>query len=432
MKQDNLDNFNIEFNSEKSDDSNVNSVLPLRPSIDFRNSSTFAFSKKYDSVAIKKISSAEDLGKAMSNLQDDGDYFDDLDEENITFSTLTSKNTTDISTDSISFKSNPAIRKHNNSSVQFDFEKNSDFQKTTDSPAMYPHDFKHSEKNYHIHPSSQNMKLSFANDYSRKHQLFTANSSEKKTQNDLEIEETTTKKHQILENTKHKNSFSDEFCEVKFYDFRKLAIETKEKKLQLKKKKQKKLIRNILVSISIFVFIFMFVININIFVQRKNNVYGSSMEPTLQQGDTIYSTMLPYIFGDPEIGDIVIIDISLEDDFKYFHLVGQVLKRNDLTQLFFDDDSKDMDKCWVKRIVGVAGDTLKFEDGKFYRNGQLVVEDYIKEQNVHSYPKDTTITIPKGYVYVMGDNRNISKDSRDASVGPIPVYQIIGKMRKSE
>lgn len=169
----------------------------------------------------------------------------------------------------------------------------------------------------------------------------------------------------------------------------------------------------------------------NIFVQRKNNVYGSSMEPTLKQGDTIYSTMLPYIFGEPELGDVVIIDVSLEDDFRYFHLFGQVLKRNNFTSIFFGED-EELDKCWVKRIVGVAGDVLTFKDGKFYRNGELVVEDYIKDQNVNSYPTDTTITIPEGYVYVMGDNRNVSKDSRDASVGPIPTYKVIGKMRKSE
>lgn len=427
MKQNNLDNFNIKFNSEKSDDSNVDSVLPSRPSIDFRNSSTFIFSDNPNPVEIKKISSAEDLSKAMLNSQNIDDSYDDFDEENIDFSTLISKNISDEATDSFSFKSYANVDVHKNHVAQFDFREKKQKKETYDSSVTFSHHSKYSEKKYHILPSSQSLKLHFSNDYSLKHPLFLVKSSE----DNLDYKTTITNQEQLAENSKIQNSFSDEFCEVKFYDFHKLAIETEKKNLQLKKRKQKKFIRNIIISISIFIFVFMFIININIFVQRKNDVYGSSMEPTLQQGDTIYSTMLPYIFGDPEIGDIVIIDVSLEEDFRYFHLVSQVLKRNDITQ-FFSDDSDDIDKCWVKRIVGVAGDTLKFEDGKFYRNGELVVEDYIKEQNVHSYPIDTTITIPEGYVYVMGDNRNISKDSRDASVGPIPVYQIIGKMSKSE
>ena len=139
------------------------------------------------------------------------------------------------------------------------------------------------------------------------------------------------------------------------------------------------------------------------------------MEPTLHEGDHVYTTMLPYLFGEPKIGDIVIVDISLTGKPSYFHMFGQVLRRNAITSL----------------ILGVAGDELRFEDGKFYRNGTLVEEDYINDQNVLTYPVDTTIVVPDGYVYVMGDNRNASKDSRHASVGPIPLYKIVGKMWKS-
>ncbi len=155
------------------------------------------------------------------------------------------------------------------------------------------------------------------------------------------------------------------------------------------------------------------------------------MEPTFYQGDTIYSSMIPYFSNEPKIGDIVIIDINLNEDFRYFHLFGQVLKRNEITEIFFGENDE-IDKCWVKRIVGVAGDVISFKDNLFYRNGELVTEDYLKEQNVKNYPVDKTITIPEGYVYVMGDNRNVSKDSRDETVGPIPVYQIIGKVTKSK
>ncbi len=155
------------------------------------------------------------------------------------------------------------------------------------------------------------------------------------------------------------------------------------------------------------------------------------MEPTLHEGDHVYTTMLPYLFGEPKIGDIVIVDISLTGKPSYFHMFGQVLRRNAITSLILGEENIDVDTCWIKRIVGVAGDELRFEDGKFYRNGTLVEEDYINDQNVLTYPVDTTIVVPDGYVYVMGDNRNASKDSRHASVGPIPLYKIVGKMWKS-
>lgn len=160
-------------------------------------------------------------------------------------------------------------------------------------------------------------------------------------------------------------------------------------------------------------------VTFNIYVHKKNHVDGTSMEPTLQDGQSVYTTMLPYIFGEPEIGDIVVIDMDIkEEDSTYFRLFKQTLSGNS-------------DTFWIKRIVGLPGDQLAFKNKQFYRNGELVAEDYIKEQNVYTYPVDITFTVPEEHVYVMGDNRNLSKDSRDATVGPIPIYKIIGYMWKT-
>ncbi len=199
----------------------------------------------------------------------------------------------------------------------------------------------------------------------------------------------------------------------------------------LSKKKIIKACKEAAITLGIFLLVFVLMVTFNIYVHRKNQVFGTSMEPTLHEGDTVYTTMLPYIFGEPCIGDIVIVDRSLDDSSGYFHMFSQVIKRNTIATWIIGEENITLDTCWIKRVVGTPGDTLRFNDGKFYRNGEVVVEDYIKDKKIMSYPNDTTFVVPDGYVYVMGDNRNASKDSRDPSVGPIPVYQIIGKMWKT-
>lgn len=194
-----------------------------------------------------------------------------------------------------------------------------------------------------------------------------------------------------------------------------------------KKSKVKKLFIDAGIFTVIFITVFFAVVFFNIYVHRKNIVYGSSMEPTLHENDVVYTTKLSYMFGEPEFGDIVVIDIELEEEPGFFYMVGQVMKQNAITDLFTDPEESDADTCWIKRVVGVAGDHIEFKDNKFYRNGELVEEDYIKTQNVLNYP-ETSFVVEEGMIYCMGDNRNVSKDSR--VVGQIPIYQVIGKVWK--
>ena len=84
---------------------------------------------------------------------------------------------------------------------------------------------------------------------------------------------------------------------------------------------------------------------------------------------------------------------------------------------------------YIKRIIGVEGDHIEIKDDKVYLNGKLLKEDYLRENvptNMGVYGVFSDITVPKGYVFVMGDNREHSTDSR--CFGCIPVSKIEGKV----
>lgn len=198
-----------------------------------------------------------------------------------------------------------------------------------------------------------------------------------------------------------------------------------------RKRRKKNLLKRIFKEIGLFLIIafcaIFLVVNFTVLVNRQNTVYGSSMEPTLYEGDRVYTTMLPYIFGSPEVGDVVVFDYSRhEKGMGYFYMIGEVLRNNRITQWMQGKENMSTDVYWIKRVVAVAGDTVEFRDGQFYRNGELVVEDYILSQTMTKYPENQVIKVEEGHVFVMGDNRYESQDSR--YIGCISEDIIIGKM----
>ena len=162
---------------------------------------------------------------------------------------------------------------------------------------------------------------------------------------------------------------------------------------------------------------------INIFVFRPSEVSGESMVPTLHNTDTVILSRIPYIFGEPDHGDIVVIDSHVNDKRSFFTLFEEAMKYNVITKLCGQEEP---DYFWIKRVIGVAGDEISFSENQIYRNGELLEEDYINESFIYTYPNGISLTVPEGYVYVMGDNRNHSTDSR--VIGVVPLENIIGKM----
>ncbi|MVO98470.1 signal peptidase I [Paenibacillus lutrae] len=155
---------------------------------------------------------------------------------------------------------------------------------------------------------------------------------------------------------------------------------------------------------------------IGIFGIQPTKVLGHSMDPTLADNQRIYVSKLSHTLGrEPDYGDIVIIDSRVQRE--------RTLKDDILEHPFFTMLSGEIDdNLYVKRVIGKAGDTLEFKNNKVYRNGEPLEEPYVN--GVMSYQSSETVTVPGGHVFVMGDNRNNSKDSRD--IGPVPLDHVLG------
>ncbi|WCN39350.1 signal peptidase I [Aneurinibacillus uraniidurans] len=162
---------------------------------------------------------------------------------------------------------------------------------------------------------------------------------------------------------------------------------------------------------------FILVVSITTFVIQPTEVLGSSMEPTLHNEDRVYISKISHTLNyEPDYGDIVIIDSHINSD----HTLKEDIIENPIISLIYQNQDHNV---WIKRVVGKSGDTLEFKDNKVYRNGKLLEEPYIKEAMLDN--PDRTVVVPENHVFVMGDNRNNSSDSR--IIGCVPLDHILGK-----
>ncbi len=134
------------------------------------------------------------------------------------------------------------------------------------------------------------------------------------------------------------------------------------------------------------------------FVFVLATVDGPSMEPTLQNNEKILVTRYSYYFHEIERGDVIVCRFDNENYPDYY----------------------------VKRVVALGGETVKIENGIVYVNDVPLEENYIKEPPRNDMEE---VLVPVGYVFVMGDNRNNSTDSRKSYIGPIAQELVVGKAR---
>ncbi|MEA2580288.1 MAG: signal peptidase [Actinomycetota bacterium] len=157
---------------------------------------------------------------------------------------------------------------------------------------------------------------------------------------------------------------------------------------------------------------------------------SASMEPTLVgPGDRILVDKVPYYFHDPRRGDIIVfsnpnappIDRGVIGGF--FHWLGQGLGFTGHAEASCGDKNPDED--FVKRVIGLPGDTVEGKDGGVLIDGQRLSEPYLP-QGLKTSPFAAQ-TVPEGKLFVMGDNRSDSCDSRLA-LGLVPIDNVIGQV----
>jgi signal peptidase I len=152
-------------------------------------------------------------------------------------------------------------------------------------------------------------------------------------------------------------------------------------------------VRDIAIAVAIAIVIMQFI--------KPTIVKEHSMEDTLHPNDYIFLSKQAYTLGgEPERGDIVVFHSSLESE---------------------DGTTKNL----IKRVIATEGDTVEIHDGTVYVNGDALEESYTKDGYTDGQMPE--ITVPEGDLFLLGDNRQSSRDSRDPSVGFIPEDEIIGK-----
>ena len=156
-------------------------------------------------------------------------------------------------------------------------------------------------------------------------------------------------------------------------------------------------------------------------------VDGSSMFPTLVNNDRLIVTKLGY---EPKQGDIIILDSTYVKRNEYYSALesstGEKLNTLDKTLKYFSLPSQLKKRYYVKRIVAMPGQTVDLKNGKVYIDGEMLDENYGYTQSIDMsvhYP----VTVEEGKVFVMGDNREHSKDSRSSDLGQVPFDAILGK-----
>lgn len=162
--------------------------------------------------------------------------------------------------------------------------------------------------------------------------------------------------------------------------------------------KEKSIIGELLSWLLYIVIVVLLSLCIITFVGQRTKVSGHSMETTLSDGDNLIVDKISYRFRDPQRFEIIVFPFQYEEHTYY-----------------------------IKRIIGLPGETVQVIDGYVYINGEMLDEHYglevMEDPGIAAEP----ITLGEDEYFVLGDNRNHSSDSRDPSVGVLHRKDLMGR-----
>jgi signal peptidase I len=170
-----------------------------------------------------------------------------------------------------------------------------------------------------------------------------------------------------------------------------------------RKGKERDRVRTIVEWVAVVVGALVVALVVKTFLFQAFYIPSASMEPTLEKGDRVLVNKLSYDLHDIHRGDIVVFELPSDK-------VGP-------------DGIKDL----IKRAIGLPGDVIETREGLVYINGEKIDEPYLPDGVTTDKPPIPKQTVPDGHIYVLGDNRDNSADSRYEDRGPIPIDSVVGR-----